>query len=196
MFTRIVLAAIALGAFSSGPVLADSFSDTLAKCQDDALSFDTRITSCTQAVDTSLDKQKPTAYAARGMTYGQAGKLDQAINDLGIAVSLDPKLTLGWYNLGYAFLQQNAPIPAVGMFDKAIALDGSNPDFFYYRGLAYQGSKQPDEAIEDFTRTIELKPTQNAEAYQHRAECHRQLGHQTQAAADEQEVQRQSKAAN
>lgn len=67
----------------------------------------------------------------------------------------DPTVYL---NVGILFFNKNSAADAVAYFDKAIALDETKADVFYYRGLAHAQMKNVAKAKADFERVIALAP--------------------------------------
>jgi Tfp pilus assembly protein PilF len=67
----------------------------------------------------------------------------------------DPTVYL---NVGILFLNKDSAADAVTYFDKAIALDASKAEGYYYRGLARIQLKKTAEAKADFEKVLELAP--------------------------------------
>lgn len=71
-------------------------------------------------------------------------------------------------NVGILFMNKQSLDDALAYFTKAVELDRSRADSYYYRGLAYVQMKQYAEAKAEFNRVVELAPdsTEAAEAKQ------------------------------
>ena len=64
-----------------------------------------------------------------------------------------------YVNIGILYLNKNKPLDAEEYFGRALGVDATFADGYYYRGLArYQGKKLA-EARADFTKFLELSPT-------------------------------------
>ncbi|HYK41258.1 MAG TPA: tetratricopeptide repeat protein [Thermoanaerobaculia bacterium] len=86
------------------------------------------------------------------------GKLDegqQLLEGLPPGSVKDPAV---YTNVGILFMNKNNPTQAQAYFTKAIELDATQADAYYYRGLSYLGAKKTAEAKTDFKKYLELKP--------------------------------------
>ena len=72
---------------------------------------------------------------------------------------------------------------AIESYTKAIGLNGNQPDYFLNRGIAYNLKLQPDKAMADLSKAIELNPSLAA-AYFHRGKVNEGLGNAQQAKSD------------
>lgn len=61
-------------------------------------------------------------------------------------------------NVGILFLNKDSAADAVKYFDRAIALDGTKADGYFYRGLAHVQLKNNDRAKADFQKVVALAP--------------------------------------
>jgi Flp pilus assembly protein TadD len=68
------------------------------------------------------------------------------------------KDTAVYVNLGILFMNKNNPAQAQTFFGKAIELDPTQADAYYYRGLTLLTAKKTAEARADFKKYLELKP--------------------------------------
>jgi tetratricopeptide (TPR) repeat protein len=90
--------------------------------------------------------------------YLENGQLDQAkarLATLPADAVTDP---IVYVNIGILFLNKNNPADAATYFAKAVDLDGTRADSFYYRGLAYVQLKKTVEAKADFEKVLALAP--------------------------------------
>jgi predicted Zn-dependent protease len=67
----------------------------------------------------------------------------------------DPTVYL---NIGILFLNKNNPEEAATYFTKAVDMDNTRPEAFYYRGLANLQVKKTKEAKADFEKVVALAP--------------------------------------
>ncbi|PHV63746.1 tetratricopeptide repeat protein [Cyanobacterium aponinum AL20118] len=89
-----------------------------------------------------------TLYQVRGDAYFLIDDYQQAIRDYTNALQYQ-QLALTYFNRGraYYFLDQNQK--ALQDFDNAIALNNSDPDYYYFRGSIYYLLDNPQKAIAD-----------------------------------------------
>jgi Flp pilus assembly protein TadD len=90
--------------------------------------------------------------------YLEDGKLAEAkalLEKLPEGAVADPVVFL---NIGISFLNSDSFADAVVYFDKAIALDGTNPLGYYYRGLALLQLEKKAEAKADLEKVIAMAP--------------------------------------
>ena len=103
----------------------------------------------------------------RGVSYGNRGQHDRAIEEFTRAIKLNPNHPDTYYDRGIIYDRRGQPDLAIRDYTRAIKI---NPRFvlaFLNRGNNYLGKKQYDRAIADFTRAIEINP-KYAEAYSNR----------------------------
>lgn len=89
------------------------------------------------------------------MEHGDLDKGKATIEKIPATAVTDPTV---YINLGILFLNRKNPADAITYFTKAIAIDASSPDGYYYRGLAEAQANKPAAARADFNRVIELAP--------------------------------------
>lgn len=90
--------------------------------------------------------------------YLENGQLDQGralLQNLPAGSVTDPTV---YVNVGILFLNKNNPADALTYFGKAIDLDMTRPESYYYRGLAAIQLKKMTEAKADFQKVVELAP--------------------------------------
>ncbi len=101
-------------------------------------------------------------------TYSQSGEFDQAEKYFQAAVEqpISPYLKLGAYNnWGTMRMQQNNPVAAIILFQKAVETDLGFALGFFNLATALKAAGKLEGAIACYQRAIELEPTY-AEAYQ------------------------------
>jgi tetratricopeptide (TPR) repeat protein len=90
--------------------------------------------------------------------YLENGQLDQGramLQNLPAGSVTDPTV---YVNVGILFLNKNNPADALTYFGKAVDLDMTRPESYYYRGLAAVQLKKMKEAKADFEKVVELAP--------------------------------------
>lgn len=90
--------------------------------------------------------------------YLENGQLDQGralLQNLPAGSITDPTV---YVNVGILFLNKNNPEDALTYFGKAVDLDMTRAESYYYRGLAAIQLKKMKEAKADFQKVVELAP--------------------------------------
>ena len=90
--------------------------------------------------------------------YLENGQLDQGramLQNLPAGSVTDPTV---YVNIGILFLNKNNPGDAATYFSKAVDLDMTRAESYYYRGLAQFQLKKFKEAKADFQKVVELAP--------------------------------------
>ncbi len=90
--------------------------------------------------------------------YLEDGQLDQGramLQNLPAGSVTDPTV---YVNVGILFLNKNNPSDALMYFSKAVDLDMTRPESYYYRGLAEVQLKKMKEAKASFQKVVELAP--------------------------------------
>ena len=122
-------------------------------------------------------------HYALGRALLAADDLDRAREHLAIARRLAPADRWSNFYYGLCAYRTNRPAEAVAAFSTCI---GASPDVagcYYNRALAYTELGQPDQAIQDYNRTIQLDPA-NGPALLNRGVLHSQQRHWDDAVAD------------
>lgn len=125
-----------------------------------------------EAFDASLrfDPSYAQAYAARASVRSQDGDQDGAIEDSTRAITLDPTLPTAFFNRGVAFGRKRNWERAAADDRQALTLAPTlgNGTAHNNLGSALMAQGKYDEAIEQFSRAIELNP-RAAQVYFNRA---------------------------
>ena len=108
---------------------------------------------------------------------------DKAFECFDLLKKLRPTSAAGYFHKGTAilYLGNNYEL-AVENFDKAIELDATNAETYFLRGDAQARLKNFIAALEDFTKTLELKPEEKI--YKKRGEVYLQIFENEKAIAD------------
>jgi tetratricopeptide (TPR) repeat protein len=106
-------------------------------------------------------KKSPDSYVAHnslgGAYFGQ-GRIDEAIEELRLAIRLKPDHAKAHNNLGFTYFSQGRIDEAIEEYKKAIRL---NPDYAKARnnlGFTYFSQGRIDEAMEEYKKAISLRP--------------------------------------
>ncbi len=135
----------------------------------------------------------PTSYLNRGeLFYEQGGQLDKALGDFDRVIALTPSNLSVYVDPSYyyaAYLKRASVFDKMGQLQKAIADYDSaialHPSFEAYnnKGGLYGQHGMLDEAIEQFTRAIEINPNASL-AYGNRAHAYSLTGQRDRALED------------
>ncbi|MBI4949812.1 MAG: tetratricopeptide repeat protein [Deltaproteobacteria bacterium] len=101
----------------------------------------------------------PIAYTNRGIAFGQAGRVEEAIGDLSRAIEIKPNMAEAYYNraLGYSF--QGRYTDAIKDLIEAIRQNPNYVDAYHNRAVAYANLADYASAIGDFKKVTELRPS-------------------------------------
>jgi tetratricopeptide (TPR) repeat protein len=136
---------------------------------------------------TTVVEQRPSdtqAVIERGTVYLQLKDPKSALADAERAIAIDPKLASAYNLQGLANRDLNNLEVALSCFSRAVELR-PDADNYYQRGYIYQQLGRHREAIDDFTKVIEINRDMAA-SYFSRAESKRALGDLAGAKADHQ----------
>ncbi len=117
----------------------------------------------------AIDPRHVEALCDRGFLYGTNKNYSAAIADFDAVLSLDPNHLRAHLLKGRALISQAKKEEAKALFDKAVEVSPLSESYLA-RAQYRQETKLYAEAIEDYTKAIELSPKLLA-AYQGRAVC-------------------------
>lgn len=101
-------------------------------------------------------------YHDRSICNYKLGRLDEAINDCHIAVSIHPYLSITYYALGSYLMDKKLYGMAIKAFSDAIAIDNSQSDWYYNRMICYRALGDYESAISDCREMIRLGDPEGA----------------------------------
>ncbi len=131
----------------------------------------------------SRDPKIAWAWAWRGWTFEQWGRLDEALSDLSHALRLSPRLAWPWAWRGKVLLAMGRPAEALDCLDRALRLDPAYAQAYGWRGEARRLLGRIAPAIKDFTEAIRLDH-RAAWAFAARGECWQKQGRLKEALHD------------
>lgn len=132
-----------------------------------------------------LDPAYATGYLNRGITkhdYDNEG----ALADYNKAIELNPRFGNAYINRGNLRDRMGDLLGALADHENAVALTNNRESLaiaYYNRGVTHQRLDNLEQAIQDFSKTIELNP-QNFESYLNRGVTKYNLGFRQAALAD------------
>jgi tetratricopeptide (TPR) repeat protein len=143
------------------------------------------IVDCDSAI--SKNPELIDAFYLRGTARKALGHIESAVNDMDAVLTLDPSYFEAHLERGKLSLFRHQWKHAIQDFSAAIEHIGANTHYLreclYLRGMASQELGEHRAAISDFTRTIDLLPSDGG-AYLRRARSHHELGESTLGDAD------------
>jgi len=92
----------------------------------------------------------PVAAPAAGVN------LQQKIDTMQQVTAADPGNRNAWVQLGHAYFDTNQPMKAVDAYDKALELDGNDPNVLTDQGVMFRKLGWFDRAIENFEKANQL----------------------------------------
>ena len=136
----------------------------------------------------ALDRPEPSATLAkirlnRGALYIQKGEEPAALEDLGKALALDPKLKSAYVTRASILAKRGDDPEALDDLNHAVLLDPNDAAAYIARGSLYSHRGDQSQAIADFSRAIAIDPN-NAIAWRDRGFAHRESGENSAAEAD------------
>ncbi len=105
-----------------------------------------------------LDPKSAQAYNDRATLSRNEGKLKEAVADYQRSIDLAPKKFETYCNLGLTYLDMQDYDNARKNFDQAKKRNRGSPLIVYYIGLTSARAKKHDEAEQEFTTAIKMKP--------------------------------------
>ncbi len=118
--------------------------------------FPKAIEDATQAINISESKDA-ILYVNRGVFYSSAGDYTKATADYVQATHINPSFYAAYQNLVSAHIAQKEFKKAIDICNQVIKVDGSNPEHYVRRGVAFRHLEQWDNAVADFSKALELK---------------------------------------
>lgn len=97
-----------------------------------------------------------------GFSYQQSNDLVQADRWFHTALEQDPSQPTAWFGLGEISLTQHQPEQAIQFLEKAIALLPEADGYHYELGRALEQASRQAEAVEAYSKELQLHPYQNA----------------------------------
>lgn len=119
----------------------------------------TFLVSVSSSLFASADKDAIQGYIDKGIEYGNAGRIDKAIQEFEKILIIDPNNVDAFNNLGVAYFRLKDLNKSLHYHTKAVETDSANPMVYFNRGLLLGKYMHQDSgAIADYTIAIELEP--------------------------------------
>lgn len=160
IFLIFVFAVTAATIFGQTPTTADGWN-ALGAQQFTKKDYDGSIKAFTECIRLMSDAAG--CYHNRSLAYWVTKHNDLAIADSYSWSKFSSQPVLNAYlNILQIYVEDRNWPKVISSANEAMKLFPPNPDFYYYRGVAYANTQQDANAIEDATRSIELKPSTHA----------------------------------
>jgi len=107
------------------------------------------------------------AYLVRSELYTETGNFQKALDDAEKAIKINPKDAAGYNNRGCIFVKSGDDInKALSDFNKAIELNAKFGSAYGNRANVYLKMREPQKAISDCTKAIELFSNTSDESFE------------------------------
>lgn len=103
--------------------------------------------------------QSPAPASAPAVDY------QQKITMLERIVASEPQNRNAWVQLGHNYFDADQPAKAIDAYDKALALDGNDPNVLTDQGVMYRRLGAFDKAIASFVKANQLNPNHQQSLY-------------------------------
>lgn len=103
--------------------------------------------------------QAPAAASAPAVDY------QQKITMLERIVAKEPENRNAWVQLGHNYFDADQPAKAIAAYDKALALNGDDPNVLTDQGVMYRRVGAFDKAIANFNKANEVSPNHHQSLY-------------------------------
>jgi cytochrome c-type biogenesis protein CcmH/NrfG len=109
--------------------------------------------------NTNKNSATATATVNQSPASAPAVNYQQKIKVLQDIVSSDANNREAWVQLGHNYFDSNQPLEAIEAYDKALQLDGNDPNVLTDQGVMYRRISWFDKAIANFIKANELNPS-------------------------------------
>ncbi len=113
----------------------------------------------------SSKTQKDSTTVKQAITSVPAVNYQQKIQALEEIVIKEPDNRNAWVQLGHNYFDSNQPMKAIDAYDKALELDGMDPDVLTDQGIMYRQLGWFKKAIDNFSKANKLKPGHTQSLY-------------------------------
>jgi tetratricopeptide (TPR) repeat protein len=125
------------------------------------------------------------AYLVRSELYTEIGSFQEALDDAEKAIKINPKEAAAYNNRGCIHVKSGNDLnKALSDFNKAIELNSNFAAAYTSRANVYLKMREPQKAINDCTKAIDISPDENIEPYYNRGLAYVNIGETEKAFAD------------
>jgi tetratricopeptide (TPR) repeat protein len=130
-----------------------------------------------------LDQGHGKPFVNRGVSYAQAGRLEEAAADMTTAIRLTPDYANAWFNRGEIYYQMGDYDKAIADYRQVLRLSPNDFGAVTALGHAYFVQKDYADALSYYDRAVRLQP-RSAEALANRGDAFHRRGQWDRAADD------------
>jgi len=131
-------------------------------------------------------EEATSSYYQKGRDYYEAGKYEQAVDELSILLGINPSSDTGYYLRGLAKYRLREYRQSLQDLEQAIRLK-PRANTYGWQGLAHYQLREYQQAIKNLDHTIILDPGETW-VYRWRAKTYRKLGYYDEAQSDEEKA--------
>lgn len=102
--------------------------------------------------------KKNTATTSQSVASAPSIDYQQNIKQLEQILVKEPNNRNAWVQLGHNYFDSNQPMKAIEAYDKALTLDGNDPDVLTDQGIMYRRVGWFGKAVENLEKANELNP--------------------------------------
>jgi tetratricopeptide (TPR) repeat protein len=100
----------------------------------------------------------PKAYIGRAAAYYMLKDMPKAMNDANHVLQTDPNNAKARFVMGNCYNDLNKPDEAINEYNKSIASNPEDPDFYFKRAIAWGKKQNFKQCISDLTVCLDLNP--------------------------------------
>lgn len=94
----------------------------------------------------------------QGVALNDSGKYDEAIAKYNAAIKLDSTYANAYYEIGYTLFSSGNETEAIPYLQKVLALQPKSAGAYDMLGSIYDDQKEPDKALENYKKGLEIDP--------------------------------------
>lgn len=106
----------------------------------------------------NINKDQPEVKQAMDQQSAPSVDLQQQIKTLEAFLVKNPMNRQAWVQLGHRYFDSNNPIKAIEAYDKALEIDGNDPDVLTDQAIMFRQLGWHEKAIETFQQANTLNP--------------------------------------
>ncbi len=107
----------------------------------------------------NVKKSQPEGQQAINQQPAPSVDLQQQIKTLEEILAKEPKNRQAWVQLGHSYFDTKNPMKAIEAYDKALAIDGNDPDVLTDQAIMFRQLGWYEKAIETFQQANKLNPS-------------------------------------
>ncbi len=112
------------------------------------------------------DRDRANQHLDRSISFSMCGKMEQAIDEIKKAISIDPEFAQAHNKLGDYYMKKGMVKEAAAAYTHSLELDPNNQNTNFDLGCSLAHLGRHEEALEYLRKALDLKPT-HTEIYGH-----------------------------